>query len=1009
MKINRLLSIAVAISATALPLEAQNTPVSQMEKLDRGLIALPASGSGMFVSWRSLGYDADDTSFELLRDGESLAKDLYATNYTDAAGKKTSSYQIVTFVGGQSVDTTAAVKPWAQRYLKLVLNRPAKGTNGGTYNPNDCSVGDVDGDGEYEIFVKWDPSNAADNSQSGTTDNVFIDCYKLNGKRLWRIDLGPNIRAGAHYTQFMVYDFNGDGLAEMICKTGPGSKDGKNHYVNQAATEDVIKSADNTKVYRNGSGKITGGQEYLTVFNGLTGEAVHTIFYNPNRDAGYGGAATGTFNWDDRSGKSDYAAYGNRGERFLAGVAQLDGPDKPASGIFCRGYYTFAFIWAVDFDGQMLHQRWFSSHRSRTSYTVTTFDADGKGSNKTFSGCKPTSGGGSGTMYGNGNHNMSIADVDGDGRDEIVWGAGALDDDGTLLYGTGFGHGDALHLSDLNPDRPGLEMFQVHEGGGTYAWDVHDARTGEILLKGGPEGVDNGRGIAGNFGTDIRGAVFWSKEAAVRSAITGESVSTKKGSNNFRIYWDGDLQEELLDGNKLDKWSKTAVTRLVTFSDLGPSGTCNSTKNTPNLSADILGDWREEVILWRASDAETCLAIYSTNTPTNYRVPTLMHDHTYRMGVCWQNTAYNQPPHLGYYLPDMNMPSMTDAGKRFVVKLEEPIDWTFATSNTKAIEFNGYTFNGAAQEGMPQGVAYTIEGEENPTLNIKGAFHEAGNYTFNFTLTGTKGNRVPVSISAACRSNEHVSGVVRQWDFTKWSQQTIDNLTADAEQGDETGWSDVEYLNNPNPVDNRCFWYHSDNEAGTMKANGQTIAELEGLIFSDDYCAGRSLAIAVNYASTDIGTYAGPQYLWLGINGAPYCFYIPNVVVGQPLTMSVESHRSGQGRGVGIYVLGDNGSLLQIGDNFTPDAKSSYTWEDWVLPDGVTSIGGQVDIYVKNTSGCHIYDINAVVADKGDTGIDALPSPNDSQSTIIYNLNGQQVASPQHGLYIINGRKTVLR
>ncbi len=1015
MRTYHLLGMAAAFMAAALPVKAQNTPESQMEQLGRGLIALPASGSGMFVSWRSLGYDAEDTSFELLRNGERLANDLYATNYTDAAGKKTDSYQVVTVVDGIAVDTTAAVKPWAQRYLKLVLNRPARGANGGTYNPNDCSVGDVDGDGEYEIFVKWDPSNAKDNSQGGITDNVFIDCYKIvtgtsaNCQLLWRIDLGPNIRAGAHYTQFMVYDFDGDGLAEMMCKTGPGSKDGKNHYVNQVATEDVIKNASNTSVYRNGDGKITGGQEYLTVFNGQTGEAVHTIFYNPNRDAGYGGAATGTFNWDDRSGKTDYASYGNRGERFLAGVAQLDGPDKPASGIFCRGYYTFAFIWAVDFDGQRLHQRWFSAHRSRTSYTVTTYDADGKGTNKTFSGLRATSGGGSGTMYGNGNHNMSIADVDGDGRDEVVWGASALDDDGTLLYATGFGHGDALHLSDLNPDHPGLEMFQVHESKGTYAWDIHDAATGQILLKGGPEGVDNGRGIAGNFGTDVRGAVFWSSDKNARSAITGESLSTKLGSTNFRVYWDGDLQEELLDGNKIDKWSKTAVTRLITFSDLGPSSTCNSSKNTPNLSADILGDWREEVVLWRASDAETCLAIYSTNTPTSYRVPTLMHDHTYRMGICWQNTAYNQPPHLGYYLPDMNMPSMTDAGKRFVVKLDETFDWTFTTSNTKAIAFNGYTFNGTSQEGMPQGVAYTIEGEQNPTLHIKGAFHEAGNYTFNFTLTGTKGNRVPVSISAACRSNEQVSGVLRLWDFTKWSQQTKDNLIADAEQGDETGWSDVEYLNNPNPVDNRCFWYHSDNAAGTMKANGQVIAELEGLIFGDDYCAGRSLAIAVDYASTDIGSYAGGQYLWLGINGAPYCFYIPNVVVGQPITMSVESHRSGQGRGVGIYVMDDNGTLQQIGANFTPDAKSSYTWEDWVLPDGATSIGGQVDIYVKNTSGCHIYDISAVVADKGDTGIDALPSYTDTKSTVIFNLNGQRVTSPRHGLYIIKGRKMVLR
>ena len=983
------------------------TPASQMEKLDRGLIAQSVKGGqGIFVSWRFLGTDASETAFELLRNGESLAKDLFATNYTDVQGKKTDKYQVVTFVDGQPVDTTAAVTPWADLYKKVVLSRPAKGTNGGTYNPNDCSVGDVDGDGEYELFVKWDPSNAADNSQSGTTDNVFIDCYKLSGKLLWRVNLGPNIRAGAHYTQFMVYDFDGDGLVEMMCKTGPGSKDGKNKYVNQAATEDVIKNASNTDVFRNGSGKIIGGQEYLTVFNGQTGEALHTIFYNPNRDAGYGGAATGTFNWDTRSGRTDYAAYGNRGERFLAGVAYLDGPDKPACGIFSRGYYTYAFIWAVAFDGKQLHQKWFSSHRNGSSYQLTTYDADGKGSTKTFSGCKSTSGGGSGTMFGNGNHNMSIADVDGDGRDEVVWGAAALDDDGKLLYATGFGHGDALHLSDLNPDHPGLEMFQVHEEKGTYAWDIHDAATGEILLKGGPEGVDNGRGIAGNFGTDVRGAIFWSSDKNARSAITGESLSTKLGSTNFRIYWDGDLQEELLDGSKLDKWSKNGVSRLITFGDYGPSGTCNSSKNTPNLSADILGDWREEVLLWRASDAETCIAIYSTTIPTAFRVPTLMHDHTYRMGICWQNTAYNQPPHLGYYLPDMNMPVMTDAGRRFVVKQEEAVDWTFTTKDTKSLVYNGYTLSNQKQEGLPQGIELTISEGENPTLNVKGAFQEVGVYQFNFTLTGTHGDRVPVNFIVSCRSNstEQATGKVHTWDFTKWSQKTIDDLIADDNQGDETGWSDVEYLNNPNPVSQRCFWYQNPQKYGAIEANGQVINELKGLVFGQEYCAQRSLAIAVDYASTDIGTYAGKQYLWLGINGTPYAFCIPDVVVGTDITMTVESHRSGQGRGVGIYAMADDGSLIRIGDNFTPDAKATYTWSDWELPDGVTPMGGKVDIYVKPTSGCHIYDIEATIA-VDPAGIHAVTAKGDAAKTVIYNLNGQRVSNAQKGLYIVNGKK----
>ena len=649
----KLYSLAL-MTAFMLSANAQNTPTSQMEKLDRGLVALPASsGTGNFVCWRLLGTDdAEKTTFDLLRNGIAFKKDIAGTSVTDTNGKSTSKYQVVTKVNGEAVDTSKTVTAWGAVYKNIHLDRPAQGALGGTYSPNDCSVGDVDGDGEYEIILKWDPSNSQDNSVNGKTDNVFLDCYKLDGTKLWRIDLGVNIRAGAHYTQFLVYDFDGDGKAEMMCKTAPGSKDGKGNYVNQAATDNNIKSANNTKDHRTSNGRIDSGQEYLTVFNGLTGEAIHTIAYYPNRNAKAElSEAAGTFNWDDRSGKSDKGNYGNRGERYLAGVAYLDGADNRPSGVFSRGYYTYAYLWAVDFDGQQLKPKWLHNSNAKTSYSVVTWDETGKATTKTYSNCKPTSGSGSGTMYGNGNHNMSVADVDGDGCDEIIWGSAACDNDGKLLYGTGFGHGDAIHLADHNPDRPGLEVFEVHEEKGTYAWDLHDAATGAVLLKGGPAGVDNGRGMAGNFSASVRGSLFWSSsDGSARSAITGNEISTKHGSSNFRIYWDGDLQEELLDGNVIDKWNGNGTSRVTTLYNLGgPGSTCNSTKKTPNLQADILGDWREEVILHNESDQ---LAIYSTNITTKYRLPTLMHDHTYRMGVAWQNTAYNQPPHLGYYLPE---------------------------------------------------------------------------------------------------------------------------------------------------------------------------------------------------------------------------------------------------------------------------------------------------------------------------------------------------------------------
>ena len=625
------------------------TPESQMEKLGRGVVALPQT-KGIFISWRLLGTDDARTTFDVIRNGEVIVENLTVSNYSDEAGTTDSKYQVVCKVNGKTIETSNEVTPWAKNYMTLALDRPATGTLGGEYSPNDCSVGDVDGDGEYEIFVKWDPSNSKDNSQNDKTDNVFIDCYKLNGTKLWRIDLGVNIRAGAHYTQFMVYDFDGDGKAEMICKTAPGSMDGIGKYVNQAASDDNIKTADNSKDWRTSAGRINGGQEYLTVFNGQTGEAIHTIAYYPNRNAlAELSEASGTFNWDDRSGKKDRGDYGNRGERYLAAVAYLSGPDANPSGIFCRGYYTYAYVWAVDFDGNQLKHRWLHRSDSRTQYSVV--DADMNESAK-ITAPAATRGEGSNTMYGNGNHNLSIADVDGDGCDEIIWGSAALDDNGKLLYATGFGHGDAIHLGAMDPDRKGMQVFEVHEEKGTYSWDLHDAATGEIIFKGGNAGKDNGRGMAADVITESRGYEFWSSdERQQRSVQTGEIVGQKNTSVNFRMYWNGTCYDQMLDGNTLDNWNGSSWSRQMTFYNYGNSSTCNGTKNTPNLQADLFGDWREELILWDSSNSST-LNIFSTNIPTEYRVPTLMHDHTYRMAVAWQNTAYNQPPHLGFYLPD---------------------------------------------------------------------------------------------------------------------------------------------------------------------------------------------------------------------------------------------------------------------------------------------------------------------------------------------------------------------
>ena len=735
---------------TLLTASAQNTPASQMEKLDRGLVAVSTS-DGIYLSWRLLGTDDElTTTFDIIRNGDVIDEGVYLTNYLDKV--RGASYQIAVKVNGVEVERSKTVTPWSSNCLTIATDRPAAGRTKPytttidkveysypdgqdyTYSPNDCSVGDVDGDGEYELFVKWDPSNSKDNSHNGVTGNVYIDCYKLDGTKLWRIDLGKNIRAGAHYTQFQVYDFDGDGKAEMMCKTAPGSIDGAGAYVNQAATLDAIKAADNTTDWvSEGAGRINGGQEYLTVFEGATGKAIHTIAYYPNRNGKAElSEAAGTYNWDTRSGKTDKGSYGNRGERYLAATAYLDGPDKNASGIFCRGYYTYAYVWAVDFDGQQLHPRWLHSSTTSSSYSVTTWDTNGTETTKSYSGCTPTSGSGSGTMFQNGNHNLSLADVDGDGCDEVIWGAAACDHDGRLLYGTGFGHGDAIHMGDLNPDRPGLELFDVHEEKGTYAWDLHDAATGEILQKGGPSGVDNGRGMAGIFDANVRGGLYWSAAYKTAcSAVTGEAVSSNSGSTNFIVHWDGDLQEELLDGNKIDKWNGNGTSRLETLS----GSTCNGTKNTPNLSGDILGDWREEVVLW---DASTCNLLLYTSTLTNtYRMPTLMHDHTYRMAICWQNTAYNQPPHLGYYLPDAMLPAIV-GDKELTVNMGEAVDWTVKARYAQSMSIT--------RSKMPSGLKRTIE-LGTAVATITGNIAEEGDYTIPVSLTGRNGEKVDETLT----------------------------------------------------------------------------------------------------------------------------------------------------------------------------------------------------------------------------------------------------------------------
>lgn len=641
-----------------------------MERLDRGLVALPAVGKGIYLSWRLLGTDSKNVCFDIERDGKVIAHHILATNFTDVKGSPAHSYRLISYQDEPKMDApmqlevSKPVKPWTDLYKSLPINRPEGGTapdgRAYVYTPNDCSVGDVNGDGEYELIVKWDPSNSHDNSHDGYTGDVILDCYKFDGTQLWRINLGKNIRAGAHYTQFLVFDFDGDGKSEMICKTSAGSIDGQGRFVSESATDTEIRSLDNAADYRNRRGRIKNGPELLTVFNGETGKAMHTIWYNPNRAFGVGrqvaegerleadGFPAYSSVWGDKDN------YGNRGERYLAGVAYLDGAAHRPSAVMCRGYYTRSYLWAVDFDGKQLTTKWL--HASLTPHDWVVMDGEGKVIKEAH--------GLSATAFAQGAHSLAVGDVDGDGCDEITYGSAAINHDGNLLYSTGLGHGDALHLSDLDPDRPGLEVFMVHEER-PYGSDYRDARTGEILYRT-LDRDDTGRGVAADIDGRHRGFEMWSLDSKEVRDCHGKEIAddpSQMPAMNFRIYWDGDLQDELLANGRrphfapyLQKWNgKKAVPLPLSngkhLSEMGHSVSNNWTKATPNLQADILGDWREEVIYWDESDASH-LNIFTTNIPTEYRIPTLMHDHIYRLSVAWQNVGYNQPPHLGFYLEE---------------------------------------------------------------------------------------------------------------------------------------------------------------------------------------------------------------------------------------------------------------------------------------------------------------------------------------------------------------------
>nr|WP_285620754.1 rhamnogalacturonan lyase [Kineosporia sp. NBRC 101677] len=720
-------------TATAAPAK------TQLEKLDRGLVAA-TTDEGVFLSWRLLGEEATGhsatgltgTDFNVYRGGKKIATVKDSTNYLDKAGDPKATYRVVPVRKGSEFGKSASVKPWAGESVDLPLKKPADGTTPAgeayTYSANDMSVGDVDGDGEYEYVVKWDPSNAKDVSQVGYTGNTYIDTYRIDGTLLHRIDLGVNVRAGAHYTQFLVYDFDGDGRSEMMFKTAPGTKvtrydkagkvtsekfvtlpqkDVQAGYANSddyrlskagyyqhvvklfqgwdkhpqvvagdwpktleqafgiepqyqypLSTADAEKLTDYfmdvyapsrsaRNVLRNFEGFIVDGPEYLTVFDGATGKELQTADYKPGRT-------------DDGLLWGDYAMAriepGNRVDRFLSGVAYLDG--RRPSAVFARGYYTRTTLVAYGWNGKKLTEQWFVDSGfapMKNPFNDSPHGVDG--TSKEF-----------GKLTTQGFHSLSAADVDGDGKQEIVYGSATIDHDGSLLYSSfaempagsatpgvsaRLGHGDAMHVTDIDPDRPGLEIFTVHEGATSapYGLAMRQAEDGKVLF-GTYSGRDTGRGMIGDVLPEERGLESWASmpggsEALGLHTAKGKVVTNTIPGTNQSIRWAGDLTTQILNGSgtatpTVDDWKRgNLLTATGTLAN-------NGTKGNAGLIADVFGDWREELLV-RTADS-TAIRVYLSTEVTQHKLYTLMHDPQYRAEVARQQTTYNQPSYPGFYL-----------------------------------------------------------------------------------------------------------------------------------------------------------------------------------------------------------------------------------------------------------------------------------------------------------------------------------------------------------------------
>ena len=584
------------------------------DKLDRGLMAVKTD-AGVFCSWRVLAEEYYDVTYNLYRDGVKVnAEPLTVSNYTDISGTAASKYT-VTAIGLRNHESEpckeAAV--WNQHWLEIT---PDHGDLKSTYVPNDACMADVDGDGELEILMKFD--NQSEIQASYPREGYYgeysiVEVFKLDGTKLWWLDFGPNMGDFQNNEQNIIaYDWDEDGRAEAIIRAADGTTihmaDGTTYVVGDA-----------TKNYRAATGGGTNwfmheGAEYLVYMNGATGKPYQVMDYPLKRlEAGETDLKAA---WGDD--------YGHRSSKYFFGAPCLDG--RKASIFLARGIYTRHKMIALDVNPKTheLTERWRWTNNTPGS-----------------------------PWYGQGYHNYSIADVDWDGRDEICFGSMVIDDNGHGLSTTGLGHGDAHHVGDFNPYVHGQEIFACNEDnpGNNY----RDATTSKIYYRYTSD-RDDGRAMMGNFTNDHPGCQGVSSRdpGLISSVINGPLPGGTKDNitQNFRIYWDGDLLEETQDYSSQGK--NTAVTIYKygkgVIETLKGSMTNNDTKGTPCYQGDILGDWREEVIT-RTKDNK--IRIYTTTIPSDWRIPTLWQDHQYRQAMVWQMCGYNQPPHVSYFLGEL--------------------------------------------------------------------------------------------------------------------------------------------------------------------------------------------------------------------------------------------------------------------------------------------------------------------------------------------------------------------